>query len=179
MSLKSLATGVAAVAAIGAATAGVTSLASVARVNPGVQLAVFGAPMPSPASGWGPRGAGEYPQAPAADVPAPDALMGVLNGLADPNVPFANKSGLVEGGIGRIEAHAADKRLQKAAQNGQLPLSFNIANIAPSGPGAATADVTASGPQMSARTMNVTFINQDGWKLSRDSAMTLLQAAAG
>ncbi|MEZ0363263.1 hypothetical protein ACAG26_06105 [Mycobacterium sp. pUA109] len=163
MTLKSLATGVAAVAAIGAAAAGVTSIASVSPAASEVQPVVFGIPVPLD---------------PAPDVPAPDELIGLLNNLADPGVPFASKSGLVEGGIGPIEAHAADKRLQKAAQKGQLPLQFSVANIAPSGPGTATANVTASGPQMAPRTLAVSFVNQDGWKLSRSSAMSLLQAAS-
>lgn len=168
MIVKSLATGVAAVAAISAAAAGVTSLAPVGPAVPGVVPVVFGIPMPlDPA-----------PNVPvAADVPTPNALVGILSGLADPSVPFANKSGLIEGGIDPFMAHHADKRLQKAAQKGQLPLSFNVANIAPSGPGAATSDVTVSGPQMAPQTINLTFVDQDGWKLARSSAMTLMQAA--
>jgi hypothetical protein len=160
VTLKSLATGVAAVAAIGATAAGVTSIAPVASE---VQPLVFGAPMPLE---------------PAPGLPSADEVIGVLNGLADPDVPFAGKSGLVEGGIGPVEARTADKRLQKAAQNGQLPLTFSVDNIAPSGPGSATADVTTSGPELEPRTLNLTFVNQDSWKLSRDSAMTLLKAAA-
>ncbi len=171
MTVKSLATGLAALAntaAIGAAAAGVTWIAAVVPVAPEVQPVVFGVTQPAPASGW-------YPQDPAAEVPSPDQLTGVLNGLADPGVPFAGKAGLVEGGISPVEAHAADKRLRKAAQNGQLPLSFGVANIAPAGPGAATADVTVSGPRLAPRTMNVGFVDQDGWKLSRSSALTVLQ----
>ena len=115
---------------------------------------------------------------PAEGVPTPDDLIGVLNGLADPGVPFASKSGLVEGGIGGLEAHAADKKLQKANQKGQLPLTFSVANITPTAPGAATADVTTSGPQMAPRTLNIGFVDQDGWKLSRSSAMSLLQTVS-
>lgn len=166
MTLKSLATGIAAagaLAAIGAAAPGVSCIATAAPVAPEVQLAVFGAPLPLD---------------PAVDVPSLDELDGVLNSLADPAVPFANKAGLVEGGLGPIEAHAADKKLQKAAQSGQLPLSFSVANVMPTGPGTATADVTASGPRLEPQTMNVTFVDQGGWKLSRSSAMTLLQAAS-
>ncbi|WP_375483815.1 hypothetical protein [uncultured Mycobacterium sp.] len=159
--MKSLATGLAAVAAIGAAAAGVTSIASVAPSAPHVQPVVFGAPLPLD---------------PAADVPTPDQLVGVLNGLQNPNVPFASKSNLVEGGVGGVEGRIADRKLQKAAQNGSLPLSFTVANIAPAGPGAASADITASGPNLAPTTQNITFVNQGGWKLSRSSAMSLLQA---
>lgn len=158
MSLKSLATGVAAVAV----AVGVTGLIP-PSVTP-VQPVVFGIPMPLD------------PPA-AVDVPTADALVGILNGLADANVPFAEKSGLVEGGIDPMVAHHADKRLKKAAERGQLPLAFSVANITPSGPGAATSDVTVSGPQLAPQTINLTFVNQDGWKLSRSSAMTLMQTA--
>jgi hypothetical protein len=166
VTLKSLATGVAAVAAIGAAAAGVTSIASVTPATPQVQPVVYGAPLPLD---------------PGADVPTSDQLITVLNGLQNPSVPFASKSYLVEGGVGGVEGHIADRQLQKAAARGSLPLSFNIANIVPAGPGTASADVTATGPHLAPTTQNITFVNQGGWKLSRSSAMTLIQAvqAAG
>lgn len=162
MIVKSLATGVAAVAAIGAAAAGVTSIAAGTNAAPQVQPVVFGFPLPLD---------------PAVDIPNTADLVGLLSNLADPGVPFATKGSLVEGGIGPVEGHVADKRLQKAAQAGQLPLSFDVANVTSTGPGAASADVTVAGPQMAARTMNVTFVDQAGWKLSRNSAMTIMQAA--
>jgi hypothetical protein len=159
---KSLATTVAAFAVIGGAAAGV---ASIAVPMDQVQLAAVGAPLPQD-------------PAPAADAPTADQLTGVLNSLADPNVPFASKSNLVQGGISGIEAHVADKKLQKAAKNGDLPLSFDVTNIQPTAAGSATADVAVSGPKLTSPvTQSVTFVNQGGWVLSRSSAMELLQAA--
>jgi hypothetical protein len=173
LTLKSLAAGVAAIAAIGAAAAGVTAgvifNASVTSAAPHIQPVVFG--VPYPASGFSPR-----PLAPSVDVPTPDQLITVLNGLQNPSVPFGSKSYLVEGGVGGVEGRIADRKLQKAAANGSLPLSFNIANITPAGPGMASADVTATGPHLAPTTQPITFVNQGGWKLSRGSAMTLLQA---
>jgi hypothetical protein len=163
MTLKHLATGVVAVAAIAAAAAGVTSISCVNYTVPQPQLAVFGAPLPLD----------------PAPLPGPGDLVGVLNGLQDPGVPFANKSNLIQGGVGGVEARVADRKLQKAAANGQLPLSFNLANIQPAGPGSVSADVTASGPELAPTTRNLNFINDDGWKLSRSSAMTLLQSVSG
>ncbi len=160
MSMRSIATGFAAVAAIGAAAAGVSAIGPAAYQ---VQPVVFGAPLP---------------QDPAASMPTAGQLTGILNSLADPSVPFANKSNLVEGGISGTEAHMADHQLKKAAKNGDLPLSFSVANIQPAASGSATADVAVSGPKIAAPvTQNVTFINQGGWVLSRSSAMSLLQAA--
>ncbi|OBH33598.1 hypothetical protein A5692_13820 [Mycobacterium sp. E342] len=161
--VKLLAAGVAAFAVIGGAAAAAAS--SAAPVDQ-VRLAAVGAPLP------------QDPAPVAADVPTADQLTGVLNSLADPSVPFASKSNLVQGGISGIEAHVADKKLQKAAKNGDLPLSFDITNIQPAAAGTATADVAVSGPKLTSPvTQNITFVNQGGWVLSRASAMELLQAA--
>lgn len=104
-------------------------------------------------------------------------MTSLLNSLADPNVSFANKGSLVEGGIGGTEARIADHKLKKAAEHGDLPLSFSVTNIQPAAAGSATADVSVSGRSSSPVTQNVTFVNQGGWMLSRASAMELLQAA--
>lgn len=160
MSVKSLATGVAAVAAIGAAAAGVTCIASVTGASPQVQPVVFGVPLPTE---------------PVVDLPTPDQLVTVLNTLQDPSVSFANKGYLVEGGI-PVPIGIADHELQKAASKGSLPLTFNISNIVPAGPGAATATITASGPRLAPTPEYLTFVDQGGWKLSHDSAMTLISA---
>ncbi|OBJ55823.1 hypothetical protein [Mycobacterium sp. 1423905.2] len=167
--IKSLAAGVAAVAAIGAAAAGVAYGASTGPITYQVQPVVFGAPLPQDPA--------PVP-APATNLPTAGQLTGLLNSLADPNVSFTNKSNLVEGGIGGTEAHLADHELKKAAKNGDLPLAFTVSNIQPGAAGAATADVAVSGPKLATPvTQNVTFVNQGGWVLSRNSAMALLQAA--
>ena len=174
ITVKTIATSATAVAAIGAAaafgTCTVTSIASGVAPTVRVLPVAVGAPLPQDPT---------PSPAPAANVPTADQLTGVLNSLADPNVPFANKSNLVEGGISGTEAHIADHELKKAAKNGDLPLAFNVANIRPgAAAGSATADVGVSGPKIpSPVTQNVTFVNQGSWMLSRASAMELLQAA--
>ena len=165
MTLKSLAKGIAtlagAAAVAGAVTAGVTSASwGVTASTPQVQPVVFGVPMPLD---------------PAADVPSSDQLYGVLNGLADPGVSFRSKGYLVEGGIGVIEGRTADAMMRNASAKGMLPLSFQVSDISPVGPGAASADVTASGPGLPPQTQNVTFVDRGGWKLSRASASQVLQ----
>jgi hypothetical protein len=167
--MRSIATGVAALAAIGGAAALATSAAP--QTVPALQLAALGAPL-APAQPQPPV------PVPNAGVPSAAELTGILNSLADPNVPFANKSNLVEGGISGTEAHMADHELKKAAKNGDLPLSFNVANIQQGAPDSATADVAVSGPKIpSPVTQSVTFVNRGSWTLSRASAMSLLQAA--
>lgn len=169
-SVKAVVTGVAALGAIGAAAIGMTSIAATAVAAP-VQPTAFGAPLPQdPPPAPAP--------APSADVPTPDQLTGVLNSLADPSVPFANKSNLVEGGISGTQAHLADHEFKKAADKGDFPLSFDISNIQPGAAGSVTADVAVSGPRIPTPvTQNITFINQGSWVLSRASAMQLIQAA--
>lgn len=156
MTQKLLATCVAAAAIAGAAA---VTTAAMPATGPAVALVVFGAPLPLD---------------PAADLPTADQLTGVLGALADPGVPFAAKGYLIEGGIGRIEARAADGLMQKAIAKGQLPLSFTVSSIAPAGPGAASANVTATGPSMPPTTKNITFVDQGGWKISRISASAVL-----
>ncbi|MGA9489747.1 MAG: hypothetical protein WBV80_05770 [Mycobacterium sp.] len=153
----------AAVAAIGAAAAGVTCIAPVTGASPRVQPVVFGVPLP------------QDPVVAGVDVPTPDQLSSILNTLQDPSVPFASKGYLIEGGI-PVPASLADHELQKAAAKGSLPLTFNFTSITPAGPGSAAATLTATGPHLAPTYENLTFVNQGGWKLSHDSAMTLISA---
>ncbi len=163
MTVKLLATCMTAAAVSAAATVG--SVVSVApTTSPAVMPVVFGTPMPLD---------------PAAAVPTPDQLTGVLYSLADPNVPFANKGYLVEGGIGRLEARTADALMRNAVAKGQVPLSFAVGPVTPLGPGAASATVTATGPAMPPTTQTVTFVNQGAWMLSRASAATVLSIFGG
>jgi hypothetical protein len=164
MTVTSLATGVAAVAMIGAAAAGITAVAVASPAPSIARPVVFGAPLPLDQTG---------------NVPTAGQLTGVLDRLVDPGVPFASKGALVEGGIGPTEAHLADHALHKAAKKGQLPLSFTVSNIQPTNQDSATADVVVSGPKLASPvTEHVTFVNQGSWILSRDSAMSLLHAAS-
>jgi hypothetical protein len=160
VSLKSLTTGVAAAAMIGAAALGVTSLAPAQEVaSTPVAPMVFGIPLPM-----------DQHDSLAAE------FTGILNRLADPTVKFSNKSNLVEGGLGIIEGKTADRLLKNASQEGYLPLQF-----APSAPvvtgSAATTNVVITGPRLAPTTQALTFINDGTWKLSKASATSLLQAA--
>jgi len=160
VTLKPVAIAVAAAAIVSGAAAGVTSVAFSGPVaGLAIEPVVFGAPLPLD---------------PAADIPTADQLSGVLYGLADPGTSFQSKGYLVEGGIGLVEGRAADGLMKNAVAKGMLPLSFSISNIAPAGPGTATASVTASGPTLSPTTQSITFVDQGGWKLSRTSATTVL-----
>ena len=147
MTVKSLATGMAALAAIGAAAAGVTCIASVTAASPHVQPVVFGAPLPlDPGAG--------------VDLPTPTSWPPFSTRCRTRACSFANKGYLIEGGI-PVPASLADHELQKAAAKGSLPLTFNITNIAPAGPGAATANITATGPHL-APTLREPHVRRSG-----------------
>lgn len=160
MPAKSLITGLAAIAIAAAAPICAPAVAATPPIDP----VVFELPLPLD---------------PAADVPTNDQLLGLVNALAAPGVPFGNKSYLVEGGISPVEARVADGRMKKAVARGEVPLTLSVANIRPAGPTSATADVTLSGPKLAPTQRTLTFVDQGGWKITHNSAMSLLQEAGG
>jgi hypothetical protein len=168
MTVKSLATGAAAVAAIGAAAAGLTSsFASGSTSAFQVQPVALGVPF-----------AQDPPPAPG--LPTAGDLSSLCTNLTNPGVSYHSKTGLVAGGINDDEGRDADHKLRDAFRAGNFPESFNVTNIQPAGPNAATADVAISGPKFTAPvTQNLTFVNQGGWAISPQSAQVLVQAATG
>jgi hypothetical protein len=177
MTAKLLATGVAAVAAIGAAAAGMTSVAlgTASTSQAGVQVQpVTGTyaqdppPPPPPAP----------PGAPAA-LPTADQLSSLCTQATNPGVSYTTKTNLVENGISSGEGHLADHNLRKAYRDGKFPESFNVTNIQPAGPNMVSADVAISGPKLAGPVIKqLVFVNQDGsWILQHDAALALLQAA--
>jgi hypothetical protein len=168
--IKSFATGVVAVAAIGAAAAGVTSVMS-GHLSPlQVRPVASGAPLvqdpPPPPPG-------------APGLPSPDQLANVCNQVTDPGVSYTSKQNLVQGGISPDEGHVADHDLRKAYRDGNFPEQFSVANIQPAGPNAASADVTITGPKTGGPvTKPLAFVNEGGnWILQHDSAIALVQLA--
>lgn len=187
---KLWAAGVATTAAIGVVAAGITSMAAGVPATVRVQPVVIGAPLPldpppTPAPvepvpvSLAPQvpPAPPAPDQPAAALPTPQQLSDVLTRLADAGVSYKTKQDLVEGGIEPGEGHGLDHELRKAYRAGELPLTFDVTNIQPTGPNTAAADVTIAGPKMAPVTQPLTFVDQGGnWVLSRDSAMALMQA---
>ncbi|MCX2930387.1 hypothetical protein ORI20_08875 [Mycobacterium sp. CVI_P3] len=162
MTLKFLATGVAAAAIVGGAAAGVTSVAFSSPVAPAVQPVVFGAPMP---------------QAPAPELQS--QLVATLNGLQSGGSFSGAKASYIEGGLGRIEGITADRAFSNASAKGLFPLSFNVADIDQEGP-TATANVTATAPTGASATQAIQFIagpSPTGWQLTKQSALSLMSAA--
>ena len=174
MTVKLLATGVAAVATIGAAAAGVTSVASGGTSALQVQPVAHGVPLDPP-----PPPPPPPPGAPAA-LPSPEQLSSLATQVTDPGVSYEQKFGLVENGISADEGHVADHDLRKASRNGNFPEQFNVTNIQPAGPSAVSANVAITGPKFAGPvTKHLFFVNQGGnWVLQHDAALALLQAAS-
>src|SRR6185312_2341847 len=126
MTVKLFATGVAAVAAIGAAAAGATSLAPGTAPAPQVMPVVLNAPLDPP------PGAGE---------PTPGELSSLCTNLTNPGVSYHSKTGLVAGGIDAREGHDADHKLRDAFEAGKFPPAYDVTKIQPAGPNAVSADV--------------------------------------
>jgi len=174
MTMKSVATSVAAVGAVGAAAVGVTSVAFVPASPAQVQLAAFGAPLPQDPP------PPPLPPAPG-QLPTPDQLSSLCTQATDPGVSYTTKTNLVENGISPDEGHVADHDLRKAYRDGKFPETFAVTNIQPAGPNVAQADVAISGPKFAGPvTKHLAFVNQGGnWILQHDAAIALIQAATG
>ncbi|HME17879.1 MAG TPA: hypothetical protein VKG83_20965 [Mycobacterium sp.] len=167
MTVRMLATGAAAVAAIGAAAAGVTLFASGTTSAFEVQTVALGVPF-----------AQDPPPAP--DLPTAGDLSSLCTNLTNPGVSYHSKTGLVAGGISDDEGRDADHKLRDAFRAGNFPESFDVTNIQPAGPNTASAAVAISGPKFPTPvTQNLTFVNQGGWAISPQSAQALVQAATG
>ncbi len=121
---------------------------------------------------------------PAAPLPAPEALTGVLDRLADVNVAGADKVGLVEQGTAD-DAAALDKFAHALADNGFAPLTFEASDLAwsQSDPNIVVANVkVTAGGDNSARDFSFPMEftpHADGWQLTRHTADLLLVMGSG
>jgi hypothetical protein len=176
--MKFVVTGVAALAVIGGAAAGIASVAAPGGMDQ-VQLAAVGLPN-GPALPQDPPPP-PPPPAPAVpgQLPSPEQLANLCIQATDPGVGYSTKNNLVENGIAPDEGHVADHDLRKAYRNGNFPETFTVTNIAPAGPNQATAQVAIAGPKFAGPvTKQLLFVNQNGnWVLQHDAAIALIQAA--
>ncbi|MCV7314900.1 hypothetical protein H7J77_05020 [Mycolicibacillus parakoreensis] len=168
---KIFATGVTAVAVLG--TAGLAATTVAESPAPAVHPVVFDTPLPlDPPPTPAP--------APAADLPTAETLTGLLDNLVDPQTSDELKSDLVAGGLQRHQANVLDHKLRQAGRRGELPLTFTADNIQSTGENTVSSDVTVTGPKIpSPIEKNVTFVNENGWMLSQDTADELVEAIVG
>lgn len=117
-------------------------------------------------------------QVPSSTLPAPEALTGVLQRLADPEVEGVDKVALIEGAK-PADAATIDKFATALNDGGYLPLNFEAAEISWSDrdPGHVTADITVTTAIPDAGTfffpMDFTP-HQGDWQLSEGTAKALL-----
>jgi hypothetical protein len=122
----------------------------------------------------------------AAELPTPEALADVLYRLADPAVPGAEKLDLIDGAK-PADAATLDKFTTALKDGGDLPLTFEVADIAWSdrepGNAVATVNVTTPDPETGGFSFPMEFTPRpDGWRLAAKTAEMLLafpQSRAG
>lgn len=166
MIVKSLVTGIAATALVGAAAVGTTVAAQPAIPTTGMRAAV--APV--------------VRQVPLPQTPAPGlqtSLVSTLTGLTAAGSFAGSKGSYIQGGVGRLEAITADRAYSNAVKQGVFPMSFAVADIDDLGDGTATANVTATAATGATASEPLTFVagpSPTGWQLSKGSAMALLSS---
>ena len=119
----------------------------------------------------------------ASPLPAPEALIDVLNRLSDPAVPGADKVGLVELATAD-DAAALDKFGRALADNGALPLAFEAVDEkwseTETGNVVATVNVTTANKPPGKFSFPMEFMPaRDGWELTRKTADLLLDFGEG
>lgn len=115
---------------------------------------------------------------PSTPLPAPEALIEVLNRLADPDVPGSNKVSLVEGATPE-GATSLDKFTNALRDGGYLPMMFVAKDLGWSdkNPSHVMATITVNTAHRTNRvfTFPMEFTPyQGGWQLSRKTAEMLL-----
>ncbi|MUL49947.1 hypothetical protein FZI85_00075 [Mycobacterium sp. CBMA293] len=166
MIVKSLVTGIAAVALVGAAAAGTNVASQPASSTAGTPQAIVPVVRQVP-----------LPQAPAPGLQS--ALVSTLNGLTSAGSFGGAKGSYIQGGVGRLEAITADRAYSNAVREGVFPMSFAVADIDDAGDGTATANVMATAATGATASQPLTFVagpSPSGWQLSKGSAMALLSS---
>jgi hypothetical protein len=124
-------------------------------------------------------GAASTASTPPSTLPDPAALVDVLNRLADPAVPGADKISLVEGTTAE-NSTTLDDFTKALRDNGYLPVTFLVRDVAVSDrdPGnvVANVDIDSANPAASnGFSFPMEFRpHQGGWQLSRETADLLL-----
>jgi hypothetical protein len=119
---------------------------------------------------------------PAAPLPPPEALTGVLYRLADPAVPGTEKLSLVEGATAD-NAVAFDKFATALLDGGYAPMTFEATGIAWSDrdPADVVANVNVTTPNRNVHGFSFPMEfkpYQGGWQLSQQTADMLLAFGA-
>ena len=138
------------------------------------------APSPTPFPLSKPPTVPAPPPETGAPLPAPTTLTDLMNRLADPSVPGADKIGLIQYGT-PADGDALDRFAKALHDSGYAPLTFTAGDLmwAQDQPGNIIGSVTikANGPQ-AAKDLKFPMEfsrQQDSWQLTRKTADMLLQ----
>jgi hypothetical protein len=133
----------------------------------------------SPATAYADRG---DPGQPACGGPVPtvDDVIGIFNGLTDPDIPAANKTNIVTPGFSPDEAGTIDDHLNRMRRPA-LPLHFVVTNVQPAPNNFAGATLAIVGnPRQSTFARPIVLVDQgEHWLITHDSAMTEILVLAG
>jgi hypothetical protein len=113
-------------------------------------------------------------------VPAVDDVIGIFNGLTDPDIPAANKTNIVTPGFSPDEAGTIDDHLNRMRRPA-LPHHFVVTNIQPAPNNFAGATLaTVGNPRQSTFARPIVLVDQgEHWLITHDSAMTEILVPAG
>ena len=107
-------------------------------------------------------------------VPTVDDVVGLFDGLTDPDIPAANKTNIVTPGFSPDEAGTIDDHLNRMRR--QLPINFVVTDIQPAPNNLAGATLeTVGAPRQYSYGRPIVLVDQGGhWLIAHDTAMTEL-----
>jgi hypothetical protein len=113
----------------------------------------------------------------ADNVPTVDQVMALMDELADPNRPFAEKNDAVTPAFTDAQASKLDRELNFVGSNGVLPINFIVTDIEPAPnnfAGATVANNTAGiVVGIRADAAPIVLVEQGGrWVVTRDTAVS-------
>jgi len=105
-------------------------------------------------------------------VPTVDDVVGLFDGLTDPDIPAANKTNIVTPGFSPDEAGTIDDHLNRMRRPA-LPLHFVVTDIQPAPNNSAGATLSTVGsPRQHSPDRPIVLVDQGGrWLITHDSAM--------
>jgi len=105
-------------------------------------------------------------------VPTVDDVVGLFDGLTDPDIPAANKTNIVTPGFSPDEAGTIDDHLNRMRRPA-LPLHFVVTDIQPAPNNLAGATLeTVGAPRQNSYGRPIVLVDQGGrWLITHDSAM--------
>lgn len=108
---------------------------------------------------------------PGPPVPTAEQVAAIVNQLTDPDVPDADKTKLVDGGLSPDELGQNDQGLAKLVRHHALPFTFDVTDIQPAINNLAGVTAALTGPREPFPVVQpLVLVEHDGtWQLTHDS----------